>query len=154
MSYTDPFQSMPKPLLVYFINVSFIEPLTELQVQKAIESLFLWQGTRFRFYFCWNLQGRTVSYTKILQIKSKQKTIPQEIKDASIIHSYKRKGNRESTNNNRGNSPLVIAGKILSKHPIWPWNCQQKRKEEKENLYKKFVNLTRAFHTVSREGLR
>ena len=44
-----------------------------------------------------------------------QETIPQEYKDATIIHLYKRKGNRQDCNNHRGISLLSIAGKILTR---------------------------------------
>ena len=43
-----------------------------------------------------------------------QESIPQDFKDASIIHLYKRKGNRQSCDNHRGISLLAIAGKILA----------------------------------------
>ena len=41
--------------------------------------------------------------------------IPQEFKDASIIHLYKRKGNAQVCDNHRGISLLSIARKILAK---------------------------------------
>ena len=41
--------------------------------------------------------------------------VPQDLKDASIIHLYKRKGNRALCDNHRGISLLSIAGKILAK---------------------------------------
>ena len=44
-----------------------------------------------------------------------QEKIPQEYKDATIIHLYKRKGNRQECNNHRGISLLSIAGKILTR---------------------------------------
>ena len=40
---------------------------------------------------------------------------PQDFKDASIIHLYKRKGNPQVCDNHRGISLLSIAGKILVK---------------------------------------
>ena len=42
-------------------------------------------------------------------------TVPQGLQDASIIHLYKRKGNRQDCNNHRGISLLSIAGKILAR---------------------------------------
>uniref|UniRef100_A0A3P8TK88 Reverse transcriptase domain-containing protein n=1 Tax=Amphiprion percula TaxID=161767 RepID=A0A3P8TK88_AMPPE len=42
-------------------------------------------------------------------------TLPQDFKDASIVHVYKRKGNRQDCNNHRGISLLSIAGKILAR---------------------------------------
>ena len=44
-----------------------------------------------------------------------QETLPQDLKDASNIHLYKRKGNRQDCNNHRGISLLSIAGKILAR---------------------------------------
>jgi len=41
--------------------------------------------------------------------------LPQDFKDASIIHLYKRKGSRNSYDNHRGISLLSIAGKILAR---------------------------------------
>ena len=41
--------------------------------------------------------------------------IPQDFKDASIIHLYKRKRNPKVCDNHRGISLLSIAGKILAK---------------------------------------
>ncbi len=39
---------------------------------------------------------------------------PQQLKDATLVHAYKRKGNRQSCDNHRGISLLSNAGKILS----------------------------------------
>ena len=45
----------------------------------------------------------------------RKEAIPQDFKDASIIHLYKRKGNPQVYGNHRGISLLSIAGKILAK---------------------------------------
>ena len=45
----------------------------------------------------------------------RKEAIPQEFKDAPIIHLYKRKGNPQVCDNHRGISLLSIAGKILAK---------------------------------------
>ncbi len=112
-----------------------------------------------------------------------QETIPQEFKDATIIHLYKRKGNRQSCDNHRGISLLSIAGKILArillnrltKHleqGLLPESqcgfrkargtidmvfaarlLQEKCQEQNVDLYSTYVDLTKAFDTVSREGL-
>ena len=42
-------------------------------------------------------------------------TLPQEFKDASIVHIYKRNGDKRSCDNHRGISLLAIAGKILAR---------------------------------------
>ena len=44
----------------------------------------------------------------------KDEIVPQELKDAAIVHLYKRKGNRQSCDNHRGISLLSIAGKTES----------------------------------------
>ena len=110
-------------------------------------------------------------------------TIPQEYKDASIIHLYKRKGNRNICDNHRGISLLVIAGKILARVILNRFTdhiseaflpdsqcgfrkgrgtndmifaarqLQEKCREQNMDLYFAFVDLTKAFDTVSREGL-
>ena len=112
-----------------------------------------------------------------------QQIIPQEFKDATIIHLYKRKGERKSCDNHRGISLLSIAGKILARlmlnRLINHLECdllpesqcgfrkgrgtvdmifaarqlQEKCQEQNKALYSTFVDLTKAFDTVSREGL-
>ena len=113
----------------------------------------------------------------------KQNKVPQDFKDATIIHLYKRKGNRHSCDNHRGISLLCIAGKVLARillnrltahldQGLLPESqcgfrkergtidmifaarqMQEKCQEQKVPLYTTFVDLTKAFDTVSREGL-
>ena len=45
----------------------------------------------------------------------RKEAIPQEFKDASIIHLFKRKGNPQLRDNHRGISLLSIAGKVLAR---------------------------------------
>jgi hypothetical protein len=105
------------------------------------------------------------------------------LKDASMVHLYKRKGNRQQCDNHRGISLLSIAGKILArvllnrllKHleqGLLPESqcgfrsergtvdmifaarqLQEKCQEQHKDLFVTFVDLTKAFDTVSREGL-
>ena len=112
-----------------------------------------------------------------------QEKLPQELKDASIIHLYKRKGNRNACDNHRGISLLSIAGKILARILLNRLNAhlerdllpesqcgfragrstvdmifaarqlQEKCQEQNVGLYTTFVDLTKAFDTVCREGL-
>jgi len=119
--------------------------------------------------------------TMLFQSMWSQEVIPQEFKDASIIHLYKRKGNHQSCDNHRGISLLSIAGKILARILLNRLIChleqgllpesqcgfrqnrgtidmifaarqlQEKCQEQNVDLYLTFVDLTKAFDTVSRE---
>ena len=53
--------------------------------------------------------------TEVFQCTSMKEAIPQEFKDAAIVHLYKRKGNPKVCNNHIGISLLSIGGKILAK---------------------------------------
>ena len=53
--------------------------------------------------------------TELFHIMWRKEAIPQEFKDATIIHLFKRKGNPQVCDNHRGISLLSIAGKILAR---------------------------------------
>ena len=53
--------------------------------------------------------------TELFRCMWRKEAIPQDFKDASIIHLYKRKGNPQVCDNHRGISLLSIPGKILAK---------------------------------------
>ena len=121
--------------------------------------------------------------TELFQSIWESETLPQEFKDATIVHIFKRKGNKQSCDNYRGISLLSIAGKILArillnrltKHleqgHLPESQCgfragrstvdmvfsarqlQDKSVEQHQGIYMTFVDLTKAFDTVSREGL-
>ena len=122
--------------------------------------------------------------TELFHCMWRKEAIPQELKDASIIHLYKRKGNPQVCDNHRGISLLSIAGKILAKILLNRLNVhldqtglipesqcgfrkdrgtidmiftarqlQEKCQEQNVDLYMTFVDLTKAFDTVSRDGL-
>lgn len=44
-----------------------------------------------------------------------ESTLPQEFKDASIVHLYKRKGAQTVCDNHRGIALLCVPGKVLAK---------------------------------------
>ena len=121
--------------------------------------------------------------TELFHCMWRKEAIPQEFKDASIIHLYKRKGNPQVCDNHRGISLLSIAGKILAKILLNRLNAhldqtglipesqcgfrkdrgtidmiftarqlQEKCQEQNVDLYMTFVDLTKAFDTVSRDG--
>ena len=52
--------------------------------------------------------------TELFHIMWRKEAIPQEFKDATIIH-FKRKGNPQVCDNHQGISLLSIAGKILTR---------------------------------------
>ena len=114
----------------------------------------------------------------------RKEAIPQEFKDATIIHLFKRKGKPQVCDNHRCISLLSIAGKILARVLLNRLNehlersgllpesqcgfrknrgtidmistarqLQEKCQEQNVDLYMTFVDLTKAFDTVSREGL-
>ncbi|BHF81341.1 hypothetical protein SprV_0702447100 [Sparganum proliferum] len=113
----------------------------------------------------------------------RQGEVPQDFKDATIVHIYKRKGNRQVCDNHRGISVLNIVGKIfvrillnrLNNHleqSLLPKSqcgfrrhrgttdmivaarqLREKCQEMRTHLYSTFVDLTKAFETVNREGL-
>ncbi|BHF72699.1 hypothetical protein SprV_0401576800 [Sparganum proliferum] len=121
--------------------------------------------------------------TVLFQEMWRQGEIPQDFKDATIVHLYKRKGNRQLCDDHRGISLLNIAGKIFA---LILLNClndhleqgllpesqcgfcrhrgttdmifaarqlQEKCQEMRTHLYSTVVDLTKAFDTVNREGL-
>ena len=121
--------------------------------------------------------------TELFNIMLHQESIPQEFKDASLVHLYKRKGNRRCCDNHRGISLLAISGKILARvllnrllnhleQDLLPESqcgfregrgtidmifatrqLQEKCQEQHRDLYTTFIDLTKAFDTVSRAGL-
>ena len=56
--------------------------------------------------------------TELFHIMWRKETIPQEFKNATIIHLFKRKGNPQVCDNHRGISLSSIAGKILARVPL------------------------------------
>nr|VZI11169.1 unnamed protein product [Spirometra erinaceieuropaei] len=53
--------------------------------------------------------------TALFQEMWRQGEVPQDFKDVTIVHLYKRKGNRQVCDNHRGISLLNIAGKIFAR---------------------------------------
>ena len=121
--------------------------------------------------------------TELFTLIWEKRVLPQDFKDASIVHLYKKKGNRQACDNHRGISLLSIAGKILARVLLNRLNAhlergylpesqcgfranrgtvdmifaarqlQEKCMEMRAPLYTAFVDLTKAFDTVCREGL-
>nr|VZI19188.1 unnamed protein product [Spirometra erinaceieuropaei] len=121
--------------------------------------------------------------TALFQKMWRQGEVPQYFNDATIVHLYKRKGNRQVCDNHRGIFLLNIAGKIFARILLNRLNnhleqgllpesqcgfrrhrgttdmifaarqLQEKCQEMRTHLYSTFVDLTKAFDTVNREGL-
>ena len=109
--------------------------------------------------------------------------IPQEIKNATIVTIFKRKGDKTDCGNWRGISLLSIAGKVISRillnrlvdaiaEEILPESqcgfrrgrgttdmvftlrqIQEKSREQQKPLYMVFIDLTKAFDSVNRDAL-
>ena len=120
---------------------------------------------------------------KLFQLIWTRESVPQEFKDSNILPIYKRKGGRSSCDNYRGISLLSTAGKILARillrrllenvteNTLSESQCgfrpgrgtsdmifvarqlQEKSREQNQPLYMIFLDLTKAFDTVNREGL-
>ncbi|BHF64391.1 hypothetical protein SprV_0200739400 [Sparganum proliferum] len=121
--------------------------------------------------------------TALFQEMWRQGQVPQDFEDATIVHLYKRKGNRQLCDNHRGISLLNIAGKIFACILLGRLNShleqgflsesqcglrrhrrttdiifvasqlQEKCLEMRIHRYSTFVDLTKAHDTLNREGL-
>ena len=109
--------------------------------------------------------------------------LPQQWKDAITVIVYKRKGDRSECGNSRGISLLSVAGKVLARimldrllshvvDTLLPESqcgfrrnrsthdmifvtrlLQEKCREQSQNLFVAFIDLTKAFDTVNRQLL-
>ena len=125
----------------------------------------------------------TKSLVKLFNNIWNSRAVPQEFKDATIVHIYKRKGDKSICDNHRGISLLCIAGKILTRillnrlsidladNVLPESQCgfraqrstidmifaarqvQEMCREQNLDLYMVFVDMTKAFDTISRYGL-
>ena len=112
----------------------------------------------------------------------KEGAVPQDMRDAKIVTLYKNKGERSDCNNYRGISLLSIVGKVFARviltrlqklaERVYPESqcgfrserstvdmifslrqLQEKCREQQMPLYISFIDLTKAFDMVSRDGL-
>ena len=108
--------------------------------------------------------------------------VPQEMRDSNIITLYKNKGDRSDCNNYRGISLLSIVGKCFARivlkrlqilaEEVYPESqcgfrpgrstidmifsirqLQERCREQRQPLFIAFIDLTKAFDLVSRDGL-
>ena len=176
-------QDMPQRPILAFLD----DPPTLVETQKAIKQLQAGKapgpdGIPPEIY---KEGGDAVQFklNELLQQFWEESSVPQDFKDANIIHLYKNKGDRASCDNHRGISLLNVAGKIMARvilnritqylldDVVSESQCgfrrnrgtidmifavrqiQEKCREQNQNLYILFVDLTKAFDTVSRGGL-
>ena len=112
----------------------------------------------------------------------KEGEVPQDMRDSKITTLYKNKGDRSDCNNYRGISLLSIVGKVFARvilarlqvlaDRIYPESqcgfrsqrstidmifslrqLQEKCREQRMPLFLSFIDLTKAFDLVSRDGL-
>ena len=112
----------------------------------------------------------------------KEGEVPQDMRNAKIVTLYKNKGERSDCNNYRGISLLSIVGKVYARvllarlqklaERVYPESqcgfraqrstidmvfslrqLQEKCREQNLPLYVAFIDLTKAFDLVSRDGL-
>lgn len=176
-------QDMPqRPVLA-----SLDDPPTREETQKAIKQLQMGKAPGPDGIppeiFKEGGEAIVIKLTELLQQFWEEGSVPQDFKDANIIHLYKNKGDRASCDNHRGISLLSTAGKIMARvvlnrithhlldEVVSESQCgfrrnrgtidmifairqlQEKCLEQNQNLYILFVDLTKAFDTVSRKGL-
>ena len=119
----------------------------------------------------------------LIQLIWVKEQLQQDFKGASIIHIYKWKGNRQACDNLHRISLLSISGKILARVLLYHLNnhlehgfstesqcsfrkergtvdmvfaarqLQEKCQEQSTDLHLAYVDLTKAFDMVSRDGL-
>ena len=169
------------------LDLELDDPPTELEVEKAITELQCGKAAGPDGIppevFKEGGMALTQKLTEFMCMCWEDGCLPQDLKDARIVHLYKGKGDKSSCDNYRGISLLSIAGKILSKVILNRLNThlldetvpesqcgfrknrgtvdmiftarqiQEKCKEQNKDLYMLFVDLTKAFDTVSRPGL-
>eukprot|EP00063_Salmo_salar_P062000 XP_014036835.1 PREDICTED: uncharacterized protein LOC106590386 [Salmo salar] len=113
-----------------------------------------------------------------------QEMVPQQWRDANIVTIYKNNGDKSICGNSQGISLLAVAGKVLAKvmlhrlvnnitEELLPESqcgfrknsstvdmifteqqLQEKCREQHQDFFMAFVDLSKAFDTVSRELLR
>ena len=126
------------------------------------------------------LTGKILTLFQLIRMKEQ---LQQDFKDTFIIYVYKRKGNRQACDNHCGNSLLSISGKIKARILLNHLNnhrehgllresqcgfckelgtvdmvfaarqLQKKCQEQNSDFYSTYVDLTKAFNMVSRDGL-
>lgn len=92
---------------------------TSEEVKKAISQLSDGKapgsyGIPAEIYKCGG-ENLVERLTELFKLIWEKQVLPQDFKDASIVHLYKKKGNCQACDNHRGISLLSISGKILAR---------------------------------------
>ena len=119
---------------------------------------------------------------EILCLCWREGKVPQDMRDANIVTLYNNKGDRSDCNNYRGISLLKVIGKLFARvalkrlqvlaERVYPESqcgfranrstidmvfslrqLQEKCREQRQPLFVAFIDLTKAFDLVSRDGL-
>ena len=97
------------------ISHSFADPPQPAKVMKAIWKLSK-VNTVYQVNIVYHQEYRTpLTDTELFCEMWQQENIPLELMGASIIHLYKKKGDRQSSDNHRVISPFIHSGK----NPGW-----------------------------------
>lgn len=85
---------------------------------EGLQANALWESSLTGCYTCQSVQDRwpypAKSAHQPLPVHVGKEQLPQEFRDATIVHIHKRKGNCQSCDNHCGISLFSIAGKILA----------------------------------------
>ena len=124
----------------------------------------------------------TTKLYEVFRLCWREGGVPQDMKDANIVTLYKNKGDRGDCNNYCGISLLSVVGKLLARvvlkrlqvlaDRVYPESqcgfranrsttdmvfslrqLQEKCREKQQPLLVAFIDLTKAFDLVSRDGL-
>ena len=118
---------------------------------------------------------------KILCLCWSEGEVPQDMRDTNVVTLYNNKGDRGDCNNHRGISLLSVAGKVFARvvlkrlkvlaEQVYPESqcgfranrstvdmifslrqLQEKCRKQRQPLFVAFIDLTKAFDLVSRDG--
>ena len=126
-------------------------------------------------------ESLTEQFVSLFQLFWERGDVAKDLKDANIIHLYTNKGEKATCDNQRGLSFLILAGKLLARillnriikrhldSVVSESQCgfrkkrgtvdmvfavrQLQEKWQRQDMYLLFIDMTKAFDTVSRHGL-
>ena len=101
------------PLLIHISFSGLNQPSSTNEASTDAFGVCVWGG---------GVLPMSEKITELIHCMWRKEAIPQEYKDAPIIHLYKRQGNPQVFENQRGISLLSIAGKILAKNLLFRLN--------------------------------